>query len=183
MVDLIQTGLPLLLSAGGGRSFDLLSPDPGLIFWTVLTFIGLLLLLRKTAWGPIIDGLDRREESIRASLADAEKARDEGQRLLEEQKQELSKARGEAQKIIDQGTATAKTMHEELLAKAQAEAGDVLESAKREIQLETDRARQTLREEVVDLSVKVAGKLLERSLGDADHERMAREFLAKVDES
>ena len=85
MGDLYQMGLPILLSAEGGRSFDLLSPDPGLIFWTVLTFVGLLFLLRKTAWGPIIDGLDRREQTIRNSLADAEKAMAEGKQLLEEQ--------------------------------------------------------------------------------------------------
>ncbi len=73
MGDLLNTGLPFLLSAAeeGGRKFGLLSPDPGLILWTVLTFVGLLLLLRKTAWGPIVDGLDRREEKIRASLSDA----------------------------------------------------------------------------------------------------------------
>jgi F-type H+-transporting ATPase subunit b len=183
MGDLYQAGLPLLLSAGGGRSFDLLSPDPGLIFWTVLTFIGLLFLLRKTAWGPIIDGLDRREESIRGSLADAAKARDEAQSVLEQQRTELAKARGDAQKIIDLGNASAKTMQEEILAKAQAEAGEVIESAKREIALETDRARQALREEVVDLSLRVAGKLLERSLTGDDHERMAREFMSKVDEA
>ena len=181
MGDLYQATLPVLLSAEGGRSFDLLSPDPGLIFWTVLTFIGLLFLLRKTAWGPIIDGLDRREQTIRNSLAAAEKAREDGARLLEEQRATLAEAHGEAQKIIDRGNAAAKILQEELLAKAQFEAGEVLESAKREIRLETDRARSALREEVVDLSLRVAGKLLERSINDADHERMAREFMSKVD--
>ena len=184
MCDLFHAGLPFLLSAAdGGRSYSLLSPDPGLIFWTVLTFVGLLFLLRKTAWGPIVDGLDRREEKIRASLAEADEAREEGRKLLEQQQAELTEARQEAQKIIDQGTATAKSMQDEIVAKAQTEASGIVESARKEIQLETEKAREILRAEVVDLSVQVAGKLLERSLDDQDHARLAKEFMSEVDES
>lgn len=183
MGDLFHAGLPFLSAAEGGREFGLLSPDPGLIFWTVLTFLGLLLLLRKTAWGPIVDGLDRREENIRASLAAADAAREEGRQLLEQQQAELADARKEAQKIIDQGTATAKTMQGEIVAKAQSEAGEIVASARKEIQLETERARESLRAEVVDLSLQVAGKVLSRSLDDADHERLAREFMSQVEES
>jgi len=185
MGDLFPAGLPLLLTAAaeGGRKFGLLSPDPGLILWTVLTFLGLLFLLRKTAWGPIVDGLDRREESIRAALNEADQAREESHRLLAEQEEALTAARKEAQGIIDQGAAMAKTLHAELIAKAQAEAGEVLESARREIRLEADRARESLRAEVVGLSMQVAGKLLERSLVDADHERLAREFMSEVEGS
>jgi F-type H+-transporting ATPase subunit b len=183
MLDLIPAGLPLLAAAEGGRKFGLLSPDPGLILWTVLTFIGLLFLLRKTAWGPIIDGLERREENIRAALGDAEKARDEGKRLLAEQEAALAAARKEAQALIDQGAATARTLQEEMVAKAQTEAGAIVASARREIELETDRAREALRAEVVDLSLRVAGQLLERSLADADHERLAREFMRQVEKS
>ncbi|MBM4116459.1 F0F1 ATP synthase subunit B [bacterium] len=183
MLELIPSGLPLLAATEGGRKFGLLTPDPGLILWTVLTFIGLLFLLRKTAWGPIVDGLDRREGNIRAALSDAEKARDEGKRLLAEQEAALAAARQEAQKLIDQGTATARSLQEELLAKAQQEAGAIVAAARREIELETDRARETLRAEVVDLSLRVAGRLLERSLSDADHERLAREFMSQVDKS
>ncbi len=185
MGDLLHTGLPFLLSAAaeGGRKFGLLSPDPGLILWTVLTFVGLLFLLWKTAWGPIVEGLDRREEKIRASLSEAETARQEGRQLLEQQQAELGEARKEAQKIIEQGKTTAKSMQDEIVAKAQGEAGEIVESARKEIQLETERARETLRAEVVDLSLQVAGKVLERSLGDADHERLAKEFMSQVDES
>ncbi len=185
MCDLFHAGLPFLLSAvaEGGRKFGLLTPDPGLILWTVLTFLGLLFLLRKTAWGPIVDGLDRREENIRASLAEADEAREEGRQLLEQQQAELAEARREAQKIIEQGASTAKTMQDEIVAKAQSEAGDIVESARKEIQLETERARESLRAEVVDLSMQVAGKLLERSLADEDHARLAREFMSQVDES
>jgi len=181
MLDLIPAGLPLLAAAEGGRKFGLLSPDPGLILWTVLTFLGLLFLLRKTAWGPIVDGLERREETIRTALSDAEKARDEGRRLLAEQEATLAAARKEAQALIDQGAATAHTLKEELVAKAQSEAGAIVASARREIELETDRARELLRAEVVDLSLRVAGRLLERSLADPDHERLAKEFMSQVD--
>ncbi|MCB1164428.1 MAG: F0F1 ATP synthase subunit B [Candidatus Krumholzibacteriia bacterium] len=185
MGDLFPAGLPVLLATAeeGGRKFGLLSPDPGLILWTVLTFFVLLILLRKTAWGPIVDGLDRREENIRAALKEADEAREESRKVLAEQQAALAEARKEAQGIIDQGAAMAKTLHAELVTKAQAEAGEILASARREIQLEADRARESLRAEVVDLSLQVAGKLLERSLGDADHERLAREFMSEVEKS
>jgi F-type H+-transporting ATPase subunit b len=188
MGDLYHSGLPVLLNtgaeaAGHGREFGLLSVDPGLIFWTVLTFLLLLVLLRKTAWGPIIEGLERREESIRNSLAEAESARDEGKKLLEQQQAELQESRKEAQRIIEQGTASAKAMQEEILAKAQVESGEIVESARKQLQVEVDRARETLRQEVVDISLQVAGKVLERSLNDDDHQQMAEEFMSQVEKA
>ncbi|MCP4547949.1 MAG: F0F1 ATP synthase subunit B [bacterium] len=185
MGDLFLSGLPLLLNAadgaGHGRKFDLLAVDPGLIFWTVLTFVCLLLLLRKTAWGPIIEGLDRREESIRNSINEAERANEEGKKLLEQQQAELATARQEAQKIIEKGTVAAKAMRDDIIAKAQSEAGDLLEAARHEIQLETGKARDALRKDIVGLSLDIAGKVLERSLDDSDHERLAKEFMAQAD--
>lgn len=175
---MIHPSQAIFLSGGG-----LMSPDPGLIFWTILTFLGLVFLLKKTAWGPIIDGLDRREEKIRNSLDEAETARKDAVALIDEQKAELAKARQEATAIIEQGRDAARRSQQEIVGKAQAEAAETLESARREINAEMIRARDQLRSEVVDLSVKVAERLLERSLGDDDHQRLASRFLDEVDES
>ncbi|MBN2170529.1 MAG: F0F1 ATP synthase subunit B [Candidatus Krumholzibacteriota bacterium] len=185
MNQLMTSGAPVLLAAAehaeaAGRKFGLLTPDPGLIFWTVVTFLGLLWLLRKTAWGPILDGLERREETIRRSLADAERASEEARRTIAEQQAALAEARDEAQRIIERGTGAAKAAQEDILARARTEAGELVEAARREIRLETERVRDELRSEVVDLSLTVAGKLLERSLGDEDHRRLADEFLREV---
>ncbi|MDP6417898.1 MAG: F0F1 ATP synthase subunit B [Candidatus Krumholzibacteria bacterium] len=166
---------PALFLSGG-----LFSPDPGLIFWTILSFLGLVFLLKKVAWGPIIDGLDRREESIRKSLEDTEKAREDALQYVEEQKQELSKAREETREILEQGKTQASAMKEEIMLRAREEAEQTIESARRQIDLEMSQARDSLREEVVDLTVQVAGKLLERSLDDSDHRKMSDEFLKEA---
>lgn len=174
-------GLPLFLSAAAEPSrFGLLKVDPGLIIWTALTFIALVLLLRKTAWGPIIDGLERREENIRKSLDEAESARAEAVKLIEEQKAVLDEARREVQEIIEQGRHQAGAMRDEIVAKAQTEAAKAMENARQQMQVEVKQAREQLRGEVVELSVEVAGKLLERSLNDEDHQRLAGKFIEEV---
>ncbi len=174
MVAMNPNGLAIF-AAGG-----LLDPDPGLIIWTVLTFLALLFLLRKTAWKPIIDGLDRRESAIRNSLEEAEKSRQEALKLVEEQQSELNRAREEVQVIIDKGKAQAGSMRDEIVAKAQAEAEQTLNSARREIEVQIGQAREDLRREVVDISVEVASKVLGRTLSDEDHKRMAGDFLREM---
>jgi len=186
MNQLMTGGAPVLLAAAehaesAGRKFGLLTPDPGLIFWTVVTFLGLLWLLRKTAWRPILESLERREEKIRRSLAEAERASEEARRAVEEQQAVLVEAYAEVQLILAQGANAAKATQESILDKARAEADEFVRKARREIRLETERARDELRGEVVDLSVAVAGKLLERSLGEEDHRRLADEFLSEVE--
>lgn len=166
---------PLLFASGG-----LLDPDPGLIIWTVLTFLALLLLLSRTAWKPIIDGLDRRENAIRNSLEEAEKARAEALELIEEQKAALDKARDEAQDIIERGKAQAGSMRDEIVAVARTEAEQTLDAARREIDVQIGQARDDLRREVVDLSVEVASKVIGRSLSDEDHKRLAGDFLREM---
>jgi len=174
MVAINPMGLPFFATGG------LMTPDPGLIIWTALTFLGLLFLLGKTAWKPIVDGLDRRENAIRESLEEAKKAREEALELVERQKSELSAARDEAQKIIERGKAQAGVMRDEIVAKARTEADRTLEAARREIDVQIGQAREDLRREVVGLSVEVAGKVIERSLEDEDHRRLADEFLREV---
>ena len=101
---------------------DLLSPEPGLIFWTIVTFIVLLFILRKTAWGPIMKGLEEREKRIKDSLDSAENARSAAERLLEEQKNLLSEARSESQTIIDNAHKAADAAKQEIVQQAKTEA-------------------------------------------------------------
>jgi F-type H+-transporting ATPase subunit b len=159
----------------------LLRPDPGLFFWTIATFIVLLVALKMLAWGPLLAALESRQESIRKSLDDAQKARQELERLHEESAAIVRQARAEAESIIASSRSDAERVREEMKQKARAEAQGIVRNAERQIQLETDRALQQIRHEAVDLSVMIASKLLQRNLTKEDNERLIEDALKQVD--
>ena len=159
----------------------LVQPDPGLFIWTILTFLVLLALLAKFAWKPLLEALDSRQNAIRKSLDDAQRARQELERLNQESALIVNKARAEADQIIVGSRADAERLREDMKQKARAEADSIVKSAERQIQLETARALQQIRAEAVDLSVMIASKLLQRNLTKEDNDRLIEEALKQVD--
>jgi F-type H+-transporting ATPase subunit b len=159
----------------------LVQPDPGLFIWTIITFLGLLFALKKLAWGPLLAALESRQSEIRKSLDDAQKARQELERLNQESAQILTKARGEADEIIVRSRADAERLREDMKQKARAEADAVVKNAERQIQLETARALQQIRTEAVELSVMIASKLIQRNLTKEDNERLIEDALRQVE--
>jgi len=160
---------------------DLLSPEPGLIFWTIVTFVILLLILRKTAWGPVLRGLEDREKRIKDSLDNADAARQETEKLLEEQKKLLSEARGESQKILENAQKAAETSKQEILQQAKAEAKQTLDAAKEEIELSRDKALKDIRQLTADVAVAVASKLISKSLDAEDHSKLIADSVKEFD--
>jgi len=161
----------------------LVQPDPGLFLWTILTFLVLLVLLAKFAWKPLLALLDRREEMIRQSLDDAEKAKQELQRLQQESKEILSKARVEAQSILAKSRSEAEKLKGELRQEAKVQADSILRDAEKQIQVETEKAIAVIKNEVVDLSLLVASKLLRRNLSKEDNQSLIEESLKQVESS
>ena len=159
----------------------LLRPDPGLFIWTIITFLVLLTILAKFAWGPLLRALESRQQSIRQSLDDAQKAKLELERLQVESAQIIRQARVEAESIITESRAAAGRLREELRQKAKAEADAIVKNAERQIQLETTRALQQIRHEAVDLSVMIASKIIQRNLSKEDNERLIEEALKQVE--
>ena len=159
----------------------LVQPDPGLFIWTILTFLGLLALLAKLAWRPLLEALDSRQNAIRKSLDDADQARRELERLNQESALILNKARAEADQIIVSGRSDAERLREDMRQKARTEAESIVKNAERQIQLETARALQQIRSEAVDLSVMIASKLIQRNLTKEDNERLIEEALKQVE--
>ena len=160
----------------------LVQPDPGLYIWTIATFLVLVALLAKFAWRPLLEALDRRQEAIKKSLDDAQKARQELERLGVESQRILAAARADAEQILSATRSDANRFREELKQKAQAEAAGIVKNAERQIELETARALQQIRTEAVDLSVALASKLLERNLSKADNERLIEETFKQIEE-
>jgi len=159
----------------------LVQPDPGLFLWTILTFLVLLGLLTKFAWKPLLAILDRREEIIRQSLDDAEKAKHELQRLQQESKEILSKARVEAQSILAKTRSEAEKLKGEIRQKAKAQADSILRDAEKQIQVETEKAIAMLKSDVVDLSLVVASKLIKRNLSKEDNQSLIEESLKQFE--
>lgn len=159
----------------------LVQPDPGLFIWTIVTFLVLVALLAKFAWRPLLEALDKREASIRKSLDDAQRARQELEQIHQESKRILGTARTEAEAIVASTRADAERLREELKQKARAEATNLVKSAERQIEMETARALQQIRQEAVDLSVAIASKLIQRNLTKADNERLIDETIGQLD--
>jgi len=161
----------------------LVQPDPGLFIWTILTFLVLLYLLARFAWGPLLKALEERQETIRKSLDDADQAKQELERLNQESAQIIAAARGEAQSIVAKSRAAADTVREDLKQKAKEEAEALVRGAERQIQLETARAIQQIRHEVVDLSLAVASKLIKKNLTQEDNDALIQDSLTQIDAS
>jgi F-type H+-transporting ATPase subunit b len=159
----------------------LVQPDPGLFIWTILTFLVLVALLGKFAWRPLLQALEIRQESIRKSLDDAQKAKQELERLHVESAEIIRQSRVEADAIVTRSRGDAERLREEMKQKARAEADAIVKNAERQIQLETGRAVQQIRREAVDLSVMIASKLLQRNLTKEDNERLIEEALKQVE--
>jgi F-type H+-transporting ATPase subunit b len=159
----------------------LVQPDPGLFIWTILTFLVLVALLGKFAWRPLLQALESRQESIRKSLDDAQKAKQELERLHTESAEIIRQSRVEADAIVTRSRGDAERLREEMKQKARTEADAIVKNAERQIQLETGRAIQQIRREAVDLSVMIASKLIQRNLTKEDNERLIEEALKQVE--
>ena len=161
----------------------LVQPDPGLFIWTIITFLVLLALLAKFAWKPLLQALEGRQERIRKSLEDADKARQELERLQQESAKIMQQARIEAESIVAQTRTDAERLREELKQKAKEEADNILRNAQQQIQLQTRQAIQQIRHEVADIAVLLASKLLERNLAKEDNARLIDDTLKQIEMS
>ena len=150
---------------------------------TLVIFLGLMALLKKFAWGPLMGIMQEREELVANGIDAAEKAKKETQALLEEQKSLLKEARTEAQAIIEGAKKQGEAMREEIVSAARAEANRLKESAVRDIEAEKEKAIAAVREEVVSLSVLAASKVLAKEISEADNSALIKETIAKAGEA
>lgn len=156
---------------------SLISPDPGTIIWTVITFVILAALLARFAWKPLLQTLEERERTIRESLDQAQKARADAEETLRRNQEILAQARRETAGIIEQGKREAETMKGEILAQARREAQDLVEQGKRQVQYEQKQAMEQLRRQVADLAIQAAERLIARSLDDSKQRELLDDYV------
>ena len=148
---------------------DIIIPQPGSIIWTACVFIVLLFVLRKWAWGPIIKGLQTRENGIRKDIEDARQSNLDAQELLEKYQKQLDDARKESQKLVNDANARAEQLYEEKKQEAGVNAQAMIEKAKSEIELERQKAAEELRQQVVEIAITAASKVIGHALNPEDH--------------
>lgn len=162
---------------------DLLSPDSGVIFWTVLTFIILLMILKKYAWKPILQTLEERETKLRQALSQAEQDQKKAEKLLEEQKALLETARRESSNIINESQKSAENSRKEIMEQAQIEADRILERAKQEINLSKEAAISEVRQYAIELSFTAAQKIIGETLSRKQHIHLIKNYIKELSQS
>lgn len=158
----------------------MLDLNPGLIVWTILTFVAALAILSKFAWKPLLGALTKREEEIRTALEQAEKANAEAMRLLEENKRQLAMAEAQSQAAIREGREMGERLRADIVERAHADARKMIDQAKDEIRREKDAALLALRGEVAELAVTAAGKIIDTTLDVNKHRALVDNVIKDI---
>jgi F-type H+-transporting ATPase subunit b len=174
--------IPLAADAAKEESSNfLVSPDVGLMIWTLIAFLVALFVLRKWAWPAITEALDKRQRAIEESIDTAERARADAAELLEEYRARLREARAQADEIVARARKAGEVHERESLEDAKAKREELLEQTRRDVEAETRRAIQEIRAEVADLTVMATEKVTRKSLDDDDQRRLVEEALGELD--
>jgi F-type H+-transporting ATPase subunit b len=171
---------PVTFAADSGGSF-LVSPGIGLMIWTLVVFGVSLYVLAKFAFPRIAEALDKRQKAIEESIETSERVRRDAEKLLEEYRERLAEARGQADDIVARARKTGEAHENEVLAEAKGKREEMMEQTRRDIEAETRRAIQEIRKEVADLTVAATEKVTRKSLTADDQKRLVEEALAELD--
>lgn len=181
VVACLAIAAPALASGGHGEEGANNSPlawNTDLAIWTIVVFIVLLAVLRKFAWGPILEGLDRREKRISGDIAEAERRNTEALEKLKQYEQKLDASAEEGRQIVAEAHRRADVQAREIVAQAHADAQAEVERARREIETAEDSARKDLAEQSATLAVQLAGRIVGAALKPADHNRLIQQAVA-----
>src|SRR5438105_2004536 len=159
---------------------NLLSLNAGLMFWTLVVFLVLLLVLGKLVFPKITAAVQAREKALEDAIESAKRDRDEAKKYLEEQRQLVDAARGDAQKIIGEGRSVGEKLRAEMLEQTRSQQQEMLERARREIDAERDRAIFEMRREAVDLAIAGASRVIEKNLDQQSNRDIVEKFLSSI---
>lgn len=177
------TAIPLAAEKAGeegGGSF-LVSPGLGLMIWTLVLFLFTMWVLSKLAFPKIQEALDKRAATIAESIDAAERQRKESDELLAEYRSRLAEAREQADDIMARARKAAETAEAEATVAGKEKREELVEAAKRDIEAETRRSLDQIRQEIADLTVLATERVTRKSLNDEDQKRLVEDALSEVD--
>ena len=169
-----------MLTTASSGSF-LISPNVGLMIWTLILFGLSMVVLWKLAFPRISEALDRRQKAIEDSIEAAERTRKEADDLLDEYRERLREARGQAEEIVQRARQAAEVHERDATVEAQARREQMMEQTRREIESETRRAIDEIRREVADLTVMATEKMTRKTLTPEDQRRLLEEAISELD--
>ncbi len=175
-MPLLDAHLPL---ASGG-SF-LITPNVGLMVWTLVVFAISLFVLRRAVFPRIRDALDARANRINESIDAADRTRQEAQQLLDDYRERLKDSRAQADEIVARARTAAEAHERDARAEAKATREQLLEQTRRDIESETRRAIQEIRREVADLTVMATEKVTRKTLTEEDQRRLIEDAMSELD--
>jgi F-type H+-transporting ATPase subunit b len=170
----------MLTPAASGGSF-LISPNVGLMVWTLLLFGLSMVLLVKFVFPRISANLDKRTQAIEDSIETAERVRREADQLLDEYRERLAEARKQAEQIIERARKAGEARERESEEEAIARREQLMERTRRDIESETRKAIAEIRREVADLTVMATEKVTRKTLTEEDQRRLVEEALSELD--
>ena len=147
---------------------------------TLVTFVILLALLKKFAWGPLKEVMDKRERDINKDIDDAEQAKINAQKLEEENRKTLKETQDGVQRILDDAKVQARKQHEEIIHEANVRANGMIETAQSEINSEKERALADINNQVSELSVLIASKVLRKEISEQDQKDLVEKYLKEA---
>jgi len=160
---------------------SLIKVVPGLMIWTLVCFAITFYVLKRFAFARIQTAIDERRQKIRQSIEEADRARSEARKLLEEHHALVARARGDAEGILAEARKVADAQRERLKEELDAERARRVEETRREIEAETRRSIETIRSEVADLTLEATSKVTGKVLDDEDHRRLIEEAIGDLD--
>ena len=154
---------------------------PGLMIWTLICFGITFFVLRKWIFGPVQKAIDNRRERIRQAIEEADNARAEARKLLEEHRAMLQSARGDAEQILAEARRVAESQRERMKEELEVERQRRIEDTTKQIEAETRRALEQIRAEVADLTLIATSKVTGKVLTDDDHRRLIDDAISELD--
>ncbi len=159
---------------------SIIDVSPGVVFWTIVTFVLLLLILKKFTWKPILMALDQREAAIRESLEKAEKAKEDAQKVLDANQANLAKAEEESKQIINQSRAYAEKLKDQILQESKEQAKKLIDDAASEIERQKDAAFDDLKSQIAEIAVKAAEKILRENLDKDTQNKLVNKYIGEI---
>jgi F-type H+-transporting ATPase subunit b len=169
-----------MLTTGSSGSF-LISPNVGLMIWTLILFGISMVVLWKLAFPRISEALERRQRAIEDSIDAAERTRQEADEILAEYRERLKEARQQSEEILERARRTAEVHARDATAEARQRREQLMEQTRRDIETETRRAIEEIRREVADLTVMATEKVTRKTLTEEDQRRLVEEALGELD--